>query len=173
MKKTSLKLTAIVALLLCVFCFSVQSVLAAEGTDGTELQLMEAEQLEIQLGVEWSGVAFQLKTDAGLYPGVITVGEDGVLRLEIGGSSSYVLSCLGSSAHAPDPAQAPATTGSAESTGDEPAAEQNAGATIAGIPVLHLILFGGGLIIAVVALILMHAAKNRTEDDEYESDEDE
>ena len=173
MKKTTFKLAAIFALVLCVFCFSVQPVFAAEGTDGTEMQLMEAEQLEIQLGVEWSGVEFQLKTDAGLYPGVITVGEDGVLRLEIGGSSSYVLSCANSSVSAPDPTQAPATTEGAESTEDEPTAEQSSAATVVGIPVLHLVLFGGGLIAAVVALILMHAAKNRAEDDEYESDEDE
>ena len=173
MKRTTSKLAALLAMLLCVFCSSVQPVLAAEGTNGTEMQLMEAEQLEIQLGVEWSGVEFQLKTDAGLYPGVITVGEDGVLRLEIGGSSSYVLSCISSSVDVPDPTQVPATTGSAESTEDEPAAMQNTGATVAGIPVLHLVLFGGGLLVAVTVLILMHAAKNRDADDEYESDEDE
>ncbi len=173
MKRTTFKLAAMFALLLCIFCFSVQPVLAAEGTDGTEMQLMEPEQLEIQLGVEWSGVEFQLKTDAGLYPGVITVGQDGVLRLEIGGSNSYVLSCMSSSVDVPNPTQIPATTGSAKNTEDEPAAEQNTRATVAGIPVLHLVLFGGGLMIAVTVLILMHAAKNRAADDEYESDEDE
>lgn len=173
MKKKTSKIAALFALLLCVLCFSVQPVLAAEGTDGTEMQLMQAEKLEIQLGAEWSGVEFQLKTDAGLYPGVITVGTDGVLRLEIGGSSSYVLTCMGSSVAAPDPTQAPATTEGAESTEDTPAAEQDSRATVAGIPVLHLVLFGGGLTVAVVVLIVMHMAKKRAEDDEYESDEDE
>lgn len=173
MKRTTFKIAAMFALLLCVFCFSVQPVLATEGTDGTEMQLMQAEKLEIQLGAEWSGVEFQLKTDAGLYPGVITVDTDGVLRLEIGGSSSYILTCMGSSVVAPDPTQAPATTESTDTTEDEPAAEQNTRATVAGIPVLHLVLFGGGLLVAVTVLILMHAAKNRAADDEYESDEDE
>lgn len=65
-----------------------------QGTDGTEIQVMEAEQLEIQLGKEWAGKEFQLKTDAGLYPGTITVGEDGVLRTELGGSTRYILTCM-------------------------------------------------------------------------------
>ena len=65
-----------------------------QGTDGTEIQVMEAEQLEVQLGKEWAGREFQLKTDAGLYPGTITVGEDGVLRTELGGSTRYILTCM-------------------------------------------------------------------------------
>lgn len=65
-----------------------------QGTEGTEMQVMEAEQLEIQLGKEWAGREFQLKTDAGLYPGTIMVGEDGVLRTELGGSTRYILTCM-------------------------------------------------------------------------------
>lgn len=65
-----------------------------QGTDGTEIQVMEAEQLEVQLGKKWAGKEFQLKTDAGLYPGTITVGEDGVLRTELGGSTRYILTCM-------------------------------------------------------------------------------
>ena len=30
-----------------------------QGTDGTEIQVMEAEQLEVQLGKEWAGTEFQ------------------------------------------------------------------------------------------------------------------
>ena len=45
-----------------------------QGTEGTEMQVMEAEQLEIQLGKEWAGREFQLKTDAGLYPGTEKTG---------------------------------------------------------------------------------------------------
>ena len=77
---------------MCIFCFSVVPVFAEpQGTNGTELQVAQPEQLEIQLGAEWAGVEFQMKTDAGLYPDMIFVGQDGVLRLEIGGSKSYVL----------------------------------------------------------------------------------
>lgn len=176
---------------------------AAEGTDGTEMQVIQPEQLVIQLGADWAGVEFELKTDAGMYPGTIPVGEDGVLRLEIGGSSSYTLTCLNSAMSAPDPAetQVPATNGESKerpepdtqteqkpevSTADE--TEQAADAeteaspekadeqenTVAGIPILHLTLFGGGLVLAVASLIVMQVMKRRNAvDAEYEEDEDE
>lgn len=81
-----------------------------QGTDGTEIQVMEPEQLEIQLGKEWAGRGFQLKTDAGLYPGIITVGEDGVLRTELGGSTHYILTCM--------------LTGSSDASGQVPTTEE-------------------------------------------------
>ena len=66
--------------MLCLLCFPVQVMAETQqGTNGDELQLMEAEKLEIQLGTDWAGVEFQLKTDAGLYPGTVVVGQDGVL----------------------------------------------------------------------------------------------
>ena len=90
--------------LLCILCVPVSTTYAApQGTDGSELQVMEAEKLEIQFGADWAGVEFQLKTDAGLYPGTVIVGEDGVLRMELGGSSQYILSCMNSSAAVPKP----------------------------------------------------------------------
>lgn len=176
---------------------------AAEGTDGTEMQVIQPEQLVIQLGADWAGVEFELKTDAGMYPGTIPVGEDGVLRLEIGGSSSYTLTCLNSATPAPDPAetQVPATNGESKeltepdtqaeqesevSAADEaePAADAETEAspekadeqenTVAGIPILHLVLFGGGLVLAVASLIVMQVMKRRNAADaEYEEDEDE
>ena len=98
-----------------------QTVFATGGTDGTELQVAEPASLEIQLGAEWAGVEFELKTDAGMYPGDVVVGEDGVLRLEIGGSKSYILTCMNSSVAVPDPEQAPATTEeSSESSVEKP-----------------------------------------------------
>lgn len=62
-----------------------------QGTDGTELNAYEAEGLEIYLGPDWSGKKFKLETDAGIYPDAVTVGEDGILKLEIGGSKNYKL----------------------------------------------------------------------------------
>lgn len=155
-----------------------QTVFAKDGTDGTELEVMEPEQLEIQLGADWAGTEFQLKTDAGVYPGSITVGEDGVLRLEIGGSKSYILSCVNSSADAPgsQTEQAPATSEPEEpvSKTDTEETESN---TVAGIPVFHLILFGGGMLIAVGGLIGMYFVKKRRETtgtyQEYDNEDDE
>ena len=78
---------------LCLFSGSAY---AAQGTEGDELQLLEAQKFEIQLGSDWAGTEFSLKTDSGMYPDKLAVGGDGVLRLEIGGSKSYVLSCMNS-----------------------------------------------------------------------------
>ncbi len=175
---------------------------AAEGTEGSEMQVIQPEQLEIQLGADWAGVEFELKTDSGMYPGTIPVGRDGVLRLEIGGSSSYVLTCLNSAVSAPDPAQAPAATQipqeniaegteaeSAAADTDpaeaEPDATQENGAetisvaeseeaTVAGIPVLHLAVFGGGMVLAIGSLIVMYVMKKRSAvDADYEEEDEE
>ena len=43
---------------------------AGDDTDGTELQVAQPVVLQIQLGQQWSGTEFQLKTNAGLYPGI-------------------------------------------------------------------------------------------------------
>ena len=89
MKRKSLTTILLELSMLCLLCFPVQVMAETkQGTTGDELQLMEAQKLEIQLGTDWAGVEFQLKTDAGLYPGTVKVGQDGVLRMEIGGSKS-------------------------------------------------------------------------------------
>ena len=60
----------------CVLLLLISTAYA--DTDGTELQVEKPAQLEIQLGPEWSGINFQLRTDAGIYPGIITVNEAGI-----------------------------------------------------------------------------------------------
>lgn len=152
-----------------------QTVFATGGTDGTELQVAEPASLEIQLGTDWAGVEFELKTDAGMYPGDVVVGDDGVLRLEIGGSKSYILTCMNSSVTVPDPEQAPATTeesseSSAEENENAPADEN----TVAGIPTMHLILFGGGMAIAIGVLVGLYVVKRRKQlNPQYQDDDEE
>ena len=155
------------------------------------MHILEPEQLEIQLGSDWAGVEFQLKTDTGLYPGTIPVGEDGVLRLEIGGSSTYILTCLNSSTPSPDAGHDPAAvesdpeTGSLSDSETEPNSEAEHSETadllsptekpnaIAGIPVLHIALFGAVLLIAIAALVGMHLASRRhAVDAECEEEDD-
>mgnify|MGYP004526787341 CR=1 FL=1 len=174
MKSKTVKSFLIVLSVLCLLCFPVQVMAETQqGTNGDELQLMEAEQLEIQLGTDWAGVEFQLKTDAGLYPGTIKVGQDGVLRIEIGGSSTYILTCLNSAVEVPEPTQDSATTEQPDSetqSGTE-TAEENA---VSGVPISHILLFGGGMVIAVGVLVAMHVVKKRREDDTtYDDDDDE
>jgi len=176
MKHKTIKSILLVVAMLCILCFPVQ-VLAEtqQGTTGDELQLMEAQKLEIQLGAEWAGVEFQLKTDAGLYPGTVVVGQDGVLRMEIGGSKSYILTCMNSAITVPEPTQAPATTETdPENNNSGTDSAEEGSATVAGIPVLHIVLFGGGMVVAIGALIAMHVVKRRRESEPvYDEDDDE
>lgn len=85
MKNNSFLLTFLAALMCCML---LSAGIVYADTDGTELQVSQPMTLELQLGPQWAGVEFQLKTDAGLYPGTIIVGEDGVLRTELGGSTA-------------------------------------------------------------------------------------
>ena len=95
MKTKIIKAVSVVAAMACLLCFPVKaSATAQQGTNGTELEVVQAQQLEIQLGQAWTGVEFQLRTDAGKYPDAIPVGEDGVLRVEIGGSETAFLRAL-------------------------------------------------------------------------------
>ena len=176
MKHKTIKSILLVVAMLCVLCFPVQVMAETQqGTNGDELQLMEAQKLEIQLGAEWAGVEFQLKTDAGLYPGTVKVGQDGVLRMEIGGSKSYILTCMNSAITVPEPTQAPATTETdPEESNSETDSAEDGSATVAGIPVLHIVLFAGGMVVAIGALIAMHVVKRRRESEPaYDDDDDE
>ena len=197
MKMKILKCVALVMAMVCILCFPVPASATSQGTDGTELEVIQPQNLEIQLGESWAGVEFELKTDAGMYPGVITVGEDGVLRLEIGGSENYILSCVNSSVEIPIPGETlpevedtvPADESATEAVEElDPTADPTEGTppvqtepesetegTIADIPIAHIALFGGGLVIAVGGLIGIHfyqkkRESNRTDDDD-ENDE--
>lgn len=100
------KLSKILVILFSISCIlTAFNYTANADTDGTEMKILQAQQLEVQLGTAWAGVEFQLRTDAGLYPGTVKVGDDGVLRMEIGGSKSYVLSCLNSDVCIPFPVE--------------------------------------------------------------------
>ena len=187
MKTKIWKCVALVLALMCILCFPIGVSAASQGTNGDEMQVATPEKLEIHLGQEWAGVTFDLQTDYGKYPDPIPVGEDGVLRLEIGGSSSYVLSCLSSETEAPAPSEtAPEESTPADAptvnkdelvdiedvTPTEPTEETN---TVAGIPVTHIVLFGGGLLVAVGALIGINFVQKRRaqsgSDNDDENDE--
>ena len=133
MKKMKTGIGVMLALLCCILMCTGFVYATGDDTDGTELQVAQPVILEVQLGPQWAGVEFQLKTDAGLYPGTIAVGQDGILRTELGNSGSYVLSCLTLNAAVPAPGdipspdvtqqeQEPLTTGSTENAD---AASQN------------------------------------------------
>ena len=204
MKKKFVKAVSLVAALACLLCFPVKASAASQGTNGTELEVVQAQKLQVQLGEAWAGIEFQLRTDAGKYPDPIPVGENGILELEIGGSENYLLTCLNSRLEIPEPgetqagqedaAEETAAADATESTVDvteaatedsegteaptenaeEPTVEADAEiAEIGGVPVTHVIIFAGGLIIAVALLIFMHMhQKTRNNLDDSNDDED-
>ena len=199
MKLKIAKAVALILAMVCLLCFPVPASAASQGTDGTELEVIQPQNLEIQLGEAWAGVEFELKTDAGLYPGVIIVGEDGVLRLEIGGSENYILSCVNSTVEAPipgettpveegtEPEEVPTeeavpsesadpteATGEADAEPTETLPADTDEGTVAGIPVKHIVLFAGGLILAVGALVGIHFYQKRSgKSNNSEEDDDE
>ena len=204
MKKKFIKAVSLVAALACLLCFPVKASAASQGTNGTELEVVKAQTLQVQLGEAWAGVEFQLRTDASKYPDPIPVGENGILELEIGGSENYLLTCLNSRVEIPEPGETEATqedgaeeTAAADETeatidatdaategtevtemptedAEEPTVDADAEiAKIGDVPVTHVIIFAGGLIIAVALLIFMHMhQKNRNNLDDSNDDED-
>lgn len=190
MKEKSLKRILVFAtVLLCSALFCTGVVYA--DTDGTELQVAQPSTLEIQMGPSWAGMEFTLRTDAGTYPDIITVDETGVLRMEIGGSKQYILSCLSSNGTVQIPEEnekVPTATESAENEYSEVAFSntQQPGqnkktepqttdkTNIAGIPVQHIVFFSGGLVLAVGALVVLHVVKrHRVKNAPQDYDEDE
>lgn len=169
-------------ILICILLASclVFPASAKEGTEGDELQVLQPEQLEIQLGAELAGAQFSLKTDAGMYPGTVVADANGTLKLEIGGSSSYVLTRLDVAPAAPaavltdDPAQpvSEMPTGEAETAVPEetvpaePAQQDNT------IPTMHIILFAGGTVLCIAFLVISFVFKRRRARDYYEEDEE-
>ena len=170
MRKIINKLTSTLLILTCI---SSAAIPVYADTDGTELQVVEPQKLEIQLGQSWSGVEFTLKTDAGMYPNVIPVDETGVLKLEIGGSRSYVLSCLQSSVEIPNPDNStPAAM--AASTIDK----QNSASTSeknidqsAAIPIKQIIFLTVGIAVAIIILVSIHSgSKHQSSTDEDDAE---
>ena len=195
MKKNIIKAVSLLAALASILFVPVQASATAQGTNGTELEVVQPQNLVVQLGEAWSGVEFQLRTDAGKYPDPIPVGEDGMLRLEIGGSENYTLTCLNSRVAIPAPEDALAAEESADADGSEEAdatgeaSESTVGETdsdvdatvdpssateaedsdtkeetakIGEVPVTHIVILIGGLVIAIVILLLIqHGQKNR------------
>lgn len=161
--------------IVCSLFFSIPASAVSQGTDGSELQVLRPEKLEIHLGESWAGVEFELHTDAGKYPGTISVGKDGVLRLEIGGSSSYVLSCLyttvdNPSAYTTPPTEMeilPSINNNGASFGKEAVpAEHIRGGTAFSNPMVFFVLITSSLILSAVVLII-RKRRRYDENDEF------
>lgn len=158
-KKTNRFLSILVAMLciMAIVCAAINSVYAVpelmnQGTNGDELNVVSAQKLEIQLGTEWIGKKFQLKTDVGLYPGDIIVDNDGILRLEIGGSTSYILSCVGLSEVSSDKSSSD-NTESVENDIETDVGQEDMQKSVSGIPIKHIVIFVVVILVAIGLLV--------------------
>ena len=166
-------LTALcLAMCLCTTAFA--------DTDGTEPKItQQPDQLVLQLGARWAGVEFELRTDAGVFPVPIVVDETGVLTMDLGGSTTYTLSCINSTVPIPDPSTEQTPAGSAQQPSEEtqqpqeqPAAEDPS----TGIPIVPLAVFLIGLVCGIGVLIALYISKRRSleiDNDEWEEEDEE
>lgn len=137
------------------------------------------EKLVVKLGAEWAGVAFKLVMDYGEYPGEIVVDENGILTTELGGSTLYTLTSLGSVA-APAETSQPVASESPSSQLQMQSAltDESDTAGKPTIPTWHIVLFVGGLTASIVTLVAMKIAKGHRlaryvdGDEDDEDDED-
>lgn len=195
MKTKLMKCMALILSIVCLLSFPVQASATAQGTKGTEQEVVQPQQLEIYLGQDWAGVEFQLRTDAGKYPDPIPVGDNGILSLEIGGSEHYYLTCQASQVEAPGP-EAESDTTEETAQLDEPAEETAEDATEEDtqvpettdvteatqitvdevpentIPTSAIVIFAFGLLIAIAVLILMQMNQKRNNAQDCDADDD-
>lgn len=161
-----------ILLLMALLC---PAALADTGADTPQIT-QQPDQLILQLGTRWAGVEFELRTDAGVFPVPVVVDESGVLTMDLGGSTTYTLSCINSTVPIPDPGpeqtdtDQPTTPPAVEPEPDDcPASEPQ------GIRPLYVAVFLIGLIAAVAGLTALHISQKRRQAayDEWYDDEDE
>lgn len=169
-KRLRLTLLTVVCLSMCL-CPT-----AFADTDGTEPKVtQQPDQLVLQLGTRWAGVEFELRTDAGVFPAPIVVDETGVLTMDLGGSTTYTLSCINSTVPIPDPSaeQTPDTQQSSEEV-QQPQEQNAATEPASGIPIVPLVVFLVGLACGGGGLVALHFTKRRRQEADYDewADED-
>lgn len=169
-KRLRLTLLTVVCLSMCL-CTT-----AFADTDGTEPKVtQQPDQLVLQLGTRWAGVEFELRTDAGVFPAPIVVDETGVLTMDLGGSTTYTLSCINSTVPIPDPSaeQTPDTQQSSEEV-QQPQEQNAATEPASGIPIVPLVVFLVGLACGGGGLVALHFTKRRRQEADYDewADED-
>lgn len=165
--------------LLTALCLSMcLCTTAFADTDGTEPKITQKpDQLILQLGTRWAGVEFELRTDAGVFPAPIVVDETGVLTMDLGGSTTYTLSCINSTVPIPDPSAEPAPdTQQPDSSGQQPSEQVQqpqeqvpAGESEGtGIPIVPMVVFFIGLACGGGGLVALYLSKRRRQELDYD-----
>jgi len=148
------------------------SPVAYADADSSEIQITnQPDKLIIQLGTQWAGVEFELKTDAGVFPVPIIVDASGILQMDLGGSKSYILSCLSSPTDILVPehiivSPTPAPSSEAHDTQEQDDEENT------DMPVMQIVMFIAGLTLAVFGLLVIRYFKRRRDMDYYADDDD-
>jgi len=93
---------------------------ASADTGESTLQISgEPARLILQLGPGWAGTQFELRTDAGMYPGTVVVSDTGLLQMDLGGSKTFTLSRVQGAAQQGNPAAVPVTNAAPAAVGTE------------------------------------------------------
>lgn len=155
------KTKKIPALLLTLLLMLVLVPSAYADTDANTPQItQQPDQLVLQLGARWAGVEFELRTDAGVFPVPVVVDESGILRMDLGGSTTYTLSCINSTVPIPDPEatepDTPPSEQQASAPSQTPADDSTGGNTRNVAPVIF---FLAALALAVVGLVALFLSR--------------
>ena len=106
-RKKQNRVCLLIVTLICLLLVTTLAPAVYADTNGSEIQITEQpDKLILQLGPQWAGVEFELKTDAGVFPVPVVVDSSGILKMDLGGSKPYTLSCLASSVATPGPTSA-------------------------------------------------------------------
>ena len=167
--------------LLTVVCLAMcLCTTAFADTDGTEPKItQQPDQLVLQLGTRWAGVEFELRTDAGVFPAPIVVDETGVLTMDLGGSTTYTLSCINSTVPIPDPSVEQVDIQQQPSSPAEDRCSSRRSRIppeiLPASPIAPLVVFFVGLACGIGGLLALHFAKRRHQEADYDewADEDE
>ena len=163
------------ALVLAVLLTTLLCPTALADTDSNSPQItQQPDQLVLQLGARWAGVEFELRTDAGIFPVPVVVDESGVLTMDLGGSTTYTLTCINSTTPIPDPDQGTQEQEPVSSTNEQPAPNTTPQPQPSGTSPVYMIVFFVGLACAVVGLVALYMSQKRSRRSyaEWETEED-
>ena len=152
------------SLLLTLLLMLILSPAAYADTDANTPQItQQPDQLILQLGARWAGVEFELRTDAGVFPVPVVVDESGILSVELGGSSTYTLSCIDSSIPIPDPEPVDPETPSPGNAPSAPAQSPGSNAPAGNTRnIAPIVFFIAALALAVVGLVALLLSRRRS-----------
>ncbi len=149
----------------------------ADTDENTPRLTQQPDQLILQLGARWAGVEFELRTDAGLFPVPVVVDSSGVLTMDLGGSTTYTLSCMNSEVPipAPSPGPEPDTVTAPPEQPSQAVQPTPAPAQDQAVPVVPIVVFLAGLALAAGGGVALFFAKRGQQagygDWGYEEDE--